>query len=529
MASQPRLGRLDGATTVSELKQIRWDWYTIPFEWGKDIAQVPGVQYKNGFQVHRTHLPLLRSKPGVAELLADINELGGRDGLELGIQLRPWQRSGIDWIAPRRGVLLADEMRLGKTLTALLSHDTTSTRPLVVLAPLDTRPVWARNFAKVFPGVEVVYLTGKTLDPERIRNARIVFSHYDILTYHQITSLQPETLILDEAHLLSNPTSKRTKSVLFYASVARRVITLSGTPLWNTSKGLWALLAVCAPGAWGKLFDFAQRYCSPSITEYGWRYNGVSNREEWLARRSEIVLARTWKTEMPDLPPTHRETVTIPLDRDDQLAVDFAAAELAKSFDRHIPITVLTRYRQAVGKFKVEPAVEQIEKFPGPTVVWVWHKTIARAIAKKIDPSRPVFVMTGDDDGDKRADTVDAWTASSNGVLIATLAVGQVGIDLSHGGDVVLELFVEVDWTPAVLSQAEMRPFHPDRPMIVKYLVLDHEIDQALMAAVLMKLERGARLEMAAAGSTFDEMTPDPEQDASDLLRDLGELLLRTA
>jgi hypothetical protein len=512
----------------------RWDWFTVPFEWGKALAQreVPGVTYKDGrFLVHRTHLPLLIDHPGVPEFIGSIGTseaFAARDrAADVDLTLRPWQATGLDWLLNRRGALLADEQRLGKTAASLLSHDP-ARGPLVVIAPLDTRPVWARWFAQIFPGVPVTYITGKTLELGRFNDRPpIIFGHYDVLSYHQSTGLQPGTLILDEAHLLSNPKSRRTKAVLFFAGIAKRVIVLSGTPLWNTSRGLWALLAAAAPGAWGNLHAFAQRYCSPELTEYGWRYGGVSNREEWLARRGELVLARTWRGVLPDLPPIQREIVRVPVDRDASLAVDLAAVELAKAGKENLPITVLGRYRQAVGKFKIDPVVEMIDRREGPIVVWVWHKTIARAIEKRLE-GEPVYVMTGDDTGARRADTIDLWNDTPRGVLIATLAVGQVGIDLSHADD---EIFVEVDWTPAVLSQAEMRTFHPDRPMRVRYVVLEHEIDEALLAAILKKLERGGSLDIAAAGSSFSELVDDnaDKHSAEDLLRDLGEILLRAA
>lgn len=269
--------------------------------------------------------------------------------------------------------------------------------------------------------------------------------------------------------------------------------------------------------AWG----YASQNCSPEMTEHGWRYNGVSNRDEWLARRGELVLGRTWSEVRPDLPPIAREIITVPLDRDDNLAVDLAAAELAKAGTEHLDITVLGRYRQAVGKFKIDKALEVVERRAGPIVIWVWHKAIARLIAKRVPEP---FVMTGDDDGAARAEVIEQWNRTADGVLIATLSVGQVGIDLSHADH---EVFVEIDWTPAVLSQAEMRPFHPDRPMRVQYLVLDHEIDQALLAAVFKKLERGKSLDIAASGSSFAEVTDqDAKADADDVLRELGALLL---
>lgn len=508
----------------------RWDWFEVAFEVGKAYAQVPGVQYQNGrFMFHRTHLPLLRGVQGldVSQYLDDsqANKLSDRahDILPAGIALRPWQAAALDWMTERRGVLIGDEMRLGKTLTALLSHKP-ERGPLVILAPLDTRAVWLRWVTLLWPGANVYAIEGHELDSDKLAGVDVIFGHFDILSHHQTTRLQPGTLIVDEAHVLSNPSSKRTAAVLFYASISKAVVCLTGTPLWNKVIGVWGILAACNPGAWGKLFDFSQRYGQPEMTEHGWKYNGVSNREEWEARRSEVLLARTWSEVLPDLPPINRWRPTIEIDHDDRFEVDLVAGQLmtgAKLLD----VTVLARYRQAIGAFKARWAIEYAKTHDAPLVIWVWHKEVGRDIAKAIKAGgRDCFVMSGGENAVKRAKTIEAWNAHPNAVMVATMAVGQVGIDLSHALEAI---FVEIDWTPAVLSQTEMRIFHPDRPIRLIYPTLDHEMDQKLLDTVLAKVARGRELGLPAAGSSFAEMATGSDYNERQVLTDLGELLLR--
>jgi hypothetical protein len=504
----------------------RWDWFEVSFEVGKTIGQVPGVRYQQGkFHVHRTHLPLLHGVQGidVSSYLATPEQDKVTHAGDL--TLRPWQSSALEWIRPRRGVVLGDEMRLGKTLTALLTHDP-ATGPLVIIAPLDTRAVWMRWIERLWPGIEVYCIEGKAIDTEKLYRAPVIFGHFDVLTYHQTTKLLPGTLLIDEAHLLSNPKSRRTNAVLFYASIAARVVVMTGTPLWNRTAGLWGLLAAANPGAWGKLFDFAQRYAQPEMTEYGWRYNGVSNREEWEARRTEVLIARSWGEVLPDLPPIQRETPLIELDTDQRYEVDLAAAGLMDGAAQ-LDVTVLAHYRQAVGRFKVGYTIERVRAYPAPIVVWVWHKEIAKQIVTALRAGgRECFVMTGADNAVKRARTIEAWNASSDAVMVATMAVGQVGIDLSHAR---CAIFTEIDWTPAVLSQTEMRVFHPDEERLIVYPQLAHEIDQKLLETILTKITRGQALGMAAVGSSFAEMAHDPEEDTAQVLRDLGAALLGLA
>lgn len=504
----------------------RWDWYEIPAEWLRAWAQttggpVPGViiRPKGTIEIHRTHLPLLRA---AGFDVSNVGDPSVESPPTYGdVELRPWQATGRAWLTPRRGALVADEMRLGKTLMALSMHDF-DTGPLMILAPLDVRRVWLRWVERLWPGVNVYCLEGHTIDPDALKAADVVFGHYDIVIKHRLVSFRPGTLIVDEAHLLANKKSKRTEGVRFFSGQAHRVLVLTGTPLWNHVKGLWPLLAMTAPGAWGKDFTFKQRYCAPTMGEYGWRYDGVSNEEEWYLRRQEAVLARTWASERPDLPlPVYRREV-VPVDRALTEALDDAAAALASASEQ--TITTINRYRQILGRVKAAYAVERALARSSRVVVWSWHRSVANFIAKEIrDRDRPAFVIHGQEPVEKRLDTIDEWSVTPGAVLSATLAVGQVGLDLSAAPYTVM---AELDWTPVVLSQAAMRIFDPTRGMEVDILGADHPVDSLLADRVVTKLKRSQITKMAAADSGFH--MSEEAVDRRDLLAGLDEIVTRT-
>ena len=98
---------------------------------------------------------------------------------------------------------------------------------------------------------------------------------------------------------------------------------------------------------------------------------------------------------------------------------------------------------------------------------------------------------------------MDAWRASRAGILIATMAVAQVGIDLSHAR---LALFAELDYTPAILAQAEMRTFAPHRPMNVTFVVANHFINQRIVRALIEKLGAASPLGLGAAVEAIDAL-----------------------
>lgn len=745
----------------------RWDWWQIPLDWVKSFGPgVPGIIARNDgtFEIHRSHVPMLR------QFGYDVGDIDSTDVAALppapaGMPWRPWQERATRWANPRRGTVIVAEPRMGKSRQALALHDP-GRGPLVILAPLDVRQVWLEAVESMFPGVEVLCLEGRTVDVDAIRNADAIFGHYDIVKHQQIVNMAPGTLIVDEAHLLSNDKSQRSAAVRDYAILAKRVLVLTGTPLWNSTKGLWPLLATANPGAWGKTsFAFKQRYCnppeapiwmgdlsfkslgkikvgdvvmgwekppghaqskltkatvlrvmkhrapivkvtlasgavirctpdhrwfsgrspsgghtvtpavgrklcrmvtqpkrcpspldaayiagildgegtwpklaqcpvknpgvhqrirecldrlgfryylqrdgvvirggrdaavrivnwcnpvkrgwiereslgarcfsggsnkqgrctdngpdeivsvepdgegvviglstttknyvawgyasqncSPVIDEYGWRYGEISNEEEWLARRNEVVFQASWKVEYPNLPQTKRILVDVPIDAAGYGELDIAVESLRDATLEDTTIGAITRYRKLTGKLKIDAVADALLQRREPVVAWCWHKVdVAKELAKAFrsrDRHRPVFLIHGDEPARKRTAILDAWRQEPEGILIATLAVGQVGIDLSHAK---IAAFVEVDWTPAVLYQAMMRTFTPLRAMEIIFFRVEHPVEQLLVDKLATKLARGEASAMPAAGSGFDLSTDD--DDPSELLSELERLV----
>jgi hypothetical protein len=509
----------------------RWDWWAIPIAWVKALGPgIPGIVARNNgtFEAHRTHLPLLAARgfdvtPALPRAAPDAPRPAPG-----GMPWRPWQLRALPWAAARHGTVIVAEPRMGKTAMSLALHDP-ARGPLVVLAPRDVRPVWIEAIVRMFPGAEVLCLEGKKPKIDEIRSAGFIFSHYDIVADQRMATFAPGTLIVDEAHLLSNDQSRRSAGVRDYAVLAKRIVVLTGTPLWNSTKGLWPLLATANPGAWGKTsFQFKQRYCNPQHGEYGWVYGEISNEDEWRARRSEVVFQADWATEYPDLPKTTRSVIDVPIDAVGYGELDIAVESLRDTTLEDTTIGAITRYRKLTGKLKVDfVAAQLLQRLGEPIVAWCWHKAdVAKALAKALrNGDRPVFLIHGDEPAAKRAAALDAWRDTPDGVLIATLAVGQVGIDLSHAK---IAAFVEIDWTPAVLYQAAMRTFTPWRAMEIIFFRVEHPVEQMLVDKLTTKLARGAASAMPAAGSGFDLSTTD--DDPGELLDALQAMLLgRTA
>lgn len=502
----------------------RWDWWTVPRAWANDVGLgAPGIDIRRDgrVDVHRTHLPLFAAK-GYAVPVDAPNEV---DAVVRGVELRPWQRRFMAWAQPRRGALVVADPRLGKTAAAILMHDP-SDGPLMIFAPLDVRAVWTAWVERVFPGAAIAHLEGRTPDLDVFRQHDVIFAHYDILAWQRVGGVKIGTLIVDEIHMLSNATSRRAEAVRMFAPLARRIITLTGTPMWNRTEGLWPVLAATTPGAWGhRPFQFKQRYCSPENTEHGWRYGEVSQEEEWRARIAEVAFSASWRIERPDLQPTIRRRIAAHVNADDYQRLDEAAEGLREPGSLDTTIGAIARYRSATGMLKVPTVVARTLEVSAdePVVVWAWHKAVVKAVLDAVRAAgREAFIIHGDRTipAEERVRRIEAWRQSPRGVLCATQAVAQVGIDLSHAR---YAIKAQSDWTPAVDYQTDMRTFDPSRVMIIERITTDHPVELMIDDAGTTKLARAEAAGLPAAGSDFSIVRD--TWDGEDLLADLGAII----
>lgn len=513
------------------------DWFLVDQETMRPIAAAPGIVYVpdvkiNGapvFQIHRNLLPLIQTDEAarlVAGLTPGVTAWGDRDALTepLGFKLKVTQHQAVDFIRARRGTLLGDEQRVGKTLAAAYSHEPELGK-LVIIAPLITRAVWLSWLARIWPGVEVGIMAGKKYDPEQV-DRPIVFGHYDVIQNWQ--SGDPiGTLIFDEAHWLANPKARRTRAAAMLQSRAARVIAATGTPIWNMPTGLWSILGLIAPGAWGGYHDFCRRYALPEETDHGVKYTGLSNGDELSARLAEVMIRRRWVDVQHDLPPITRNVAVVDLSLADRRKLDLEAESLRQSETTNTAAQ-LARYRDALSRVKIPATVEEAARsieVGEPVVIWTWHRDTAEQIIERLAAMGiDTMGVTGDTPQNRRERIFDHWKSLPNAVLVCTMAVAQVGIDLSHSHR---PIFAEIDYIPAIISQAEMRTFAPSRAMNVTYIVADHYVDRKIASALAAKLGAAEPVNLGTGEGAIGaidrafrgpELLPDMDRFMADLL-----------
>ncbi|KAJ0040417.1 hypothetical protein Pint_27404 [Pistacia integerrima] len=205
--------------------------------------------------------------------------------------LFPHQREGLRWLwslhCQGKGGILGDDMGLGKTMQicgflAGLFHSRLINRVLVV-APKTLLPHWIKELSVVGLSRKTREYFGtctKTRQYELqyvLQDKGILLTTYDIVRNNS-RSLRGDNyfidessdndatwdyMILDEGHLIKNPNTQRAKSLLEIPSAHRIII--SGTPIQNNLKELWALFNFCCPELLGDNKWFKEKYEIPIL------------------------------------------------------------------------------------------------------------------------------------------------------------------------------------------------------------------------------------------------------------------------
>uniref|UniRef100_A0A1I7U6U6 Chromodomain-helicase-DNA-binding protein 1 n=1 Tax=Caenorhabditis tropicalis TaxID=1561998 RepID=A0A1I7U6U6_9PELO len=208
--------------------------------------------------------PVLRKRPKFEKLDAqpDYLKKGGD------YKLRDYQLEGLNWMiyawCKGNSSILADEMGLGKTiqsisLLASLFHRYQLAGPYLVVVPLSTMAAWQKEFAQWAPDINLVVYMGDVVSRDMIRQyewfvggtkkmkINAILTTYEILLKDKafLSSVDWAALLVDEAHRLKNDDSLLYKCLIQFRFNHKLLIT--GTPLQNSLKELWALLHFIMP------------------------------------------------------------------------------------------------------------------------------------------------------------------------------------------------------------------------------------------------------------------------------------------
>lgn len=419
--------------------------------------------------------------------------------LSNGWHLFDHQKEAVRWLLTHtkegilQGGILADDMGLGKSLSALIAAKAiqkANNCPIFVICPASLKDNWLR-------------------EADRARVAIEVFSWAKMPTPLES---QKYLIIADEAHYAQNITSQRTKKLLALAKNPNCLGSwlLTGTPIKNGRPiNLYPLLYCCghslAPDEKG--WEYQKYYCSAEHKWVGkrsvWDNTGAAHLDE-LAKKTEDVIFRRTKKECLNLPPKLRSFKPVELKPEQYKEYKKAIADLVSQYrervaagevDESAEALVTLNYLRKVGsKYKVEGALEIAQEIleQGQSVV-IFTEFVESA--KELHAKLGGEILLGETPVSDRQGIVDRFQSGESKVFVGSIKAGGVGITLTAASNVIL---LDRPWTPGDAEQAEDRCYRIGQSETVTSFwiqlgIIDERIDQLLES-------KGQRIELVLQG-----------------------------
>lgn len=393
----------------------------------------------------------------IGSLAGDLDALTFKNGWKL----REYQQRGVEWLLGHgkgkiyRGGILADQMGLGKTLTALVAAKQIQQMTgctVFIVAPVSLQEVWARTAEIVEVKVEITTNSYQKI-PKPLQSQKYV-------------------LIADEAHSYQDPKSKRSQAFLELAlhSQCIAVWALTGTPIKNGRpiNLLPLLTAIGHPLAEDKK-HYERHYCNAgyrSVNSKGrniWDNTGASHLEELAHLTRDAILQRTKAECLPELPAKTRLFKEAELSAEAERTYTETIKNLVEDYRARAKqglvdpdseaLVTLNILRKTGSEAKVEAAIALASELIDAGEQAVIFTEFVDS-AKRISEALGGELLTGESDPAGRQAMCDRFQSGQSKVIVGTIKAGGVGLTLTAASNVIL---VDRPWTPGDTEQAEDR------------------------------------------------------------------------
>ena len=414
-------------------------------------------------------------------------------------ELREFQKEGLSFLLANPRTLLADEMGLGKTVQALACLAAAKEFPALIVVPPHLLRNWQTEITRFLrlegKPARVCMLTG--LKPYQPPEADVYIIHYLLLRgwKQALPQMGFKAVVFDEIQELRHGGTEKYSAASLLAEECERVIGLSGTPIYNKGSEIWNVVNILDYHCLGDWESFTRAWCDG----YG---NHLVRNPALLGehlRREGLILRRTKEEVLAELPPKRRLVQEI--DSDDKVYRELmrpVMAQLGSLLALHpdareralLEEQVGRGERQATGVAKapfVAAFVRALEDSGEKVLLFAHHHAVMDIYRRELAAYRPVFI-TGRESTTQKEEAVARFMEGKTNLCVISLRAAS-GLNLQRASCVV---FGELDWSPAVHSQAEDRAHRMGQKdsILCYYLVAPQGSDRDMQDALGLKVSQ---------------------------------------
>lgn len=445
---------------------------------------------------------------------------------ELAVPAREYQKEAAALVLATGGLLLADDVGIGKTAAAICTFCDTRTLPALVVTLTHLPQQWRDEIKKFAPHLRthiirngpmydlsaipchlkggkrhVPHVVRETIGngrkclrcgaPEEEVSARvpdvIITSYSKLAKWDDTLAPVVRSVIYDEVQELRHGGSDRYIAAKCISDQVDFRLGLSATPIYNYGGEMYNVIEVLRPTALGDREEFSREWSGSASLDEKIRIIDPKAFGAFL-RESGIMLRRTRADVGRELPPVTKIPHYIDADVGVLDEIGGAAAELAKTIlkqdagrtERFLASGEFdAMMRRATGVAKapfVAGFVEMLLQSEQRIVLYGWHHEVYRIWQQQLAAFQPVM-YTGKEDAKKKEEAKRAFCEGESRLLIISLRAGA-GLDgLQHACRTVV--FGELDWSPGVHEQCEGRLARDGQqdPVACYYLIAESGSD----------------------------------------------------
>lgn len=386
--------------------------------------------------------------------------------------LRPYQDFGSKYISYFQKTLLGDEMGLGKTIQALAVATHLSNRGYkhcLVISPLSVLENWKREIEKwtnlrcfVFRGKKAVKEQNLAHWKEEGGILLTNYSHCGILRESE-EKLDCNFAIVDEAHLIKNPTTQRSQNVDALIKDCKYKLLMTGTALENRIDEMINLI------------EFLNEPLAKKVS------NNL-NDKTYKMDVAQVYLRRKRKEVLHELPKLAVTTMWSSFNEEEQDFYDRAVGEgiagLMKMRRAAFIDTDSQKLQQIVDI--CTDAHENNEK----VIVFSFFKNYVLYLLKHNLPFLADDIVSGDLPSSQRQKVIDVFSENPDrNVLLVQIDAGGFGLNIQAANRVIL---CEPQWKPSTENQAISRAYRmgQNRNVMVYRLLTKESIDETMMQII---------------------------------------------
>jgi hypothetical protein len=390
--------------------------------------------------------------------------------------LRGYQAFGAKFALRQRRAILGDEMGLGKTIEAIatLAHlRAQGATHFLTVCPASVLVNWMQEVAK-HSELEAHRIHGADRDAvlERWRAE----GGLGVTTYETLRSLDGpfddvdlSMLVVDEAHFVKNPDTRRSQTVRTWMDSAERVLFLTGTPMENRVDEFRTLVG----------------YLQPEVAASIGASDGLAGAKAFRRTVAPVYLRRNQDDVLTELPERLDQLDWVELTPADLDAYREAVA--SENFMAMRRATFVGDGRRPSAKLeRLAEILEEAAESGRKVVVFSFFRRTLDLVCSMVGV--PVFgPLDGSMKAENRQQLVDDFTAvEGHAVLVSQIQAGGVGLNMQAASVVVL---TEPQWKPSSEEQAIARCHRMGqvRRVQVHRLLAEDSVDQRMLEVLAKK------------------------------------------